>query len=79
MFSRQKSIIQLYFQDVFKAKIDYFTVFSRPKFMDENLVCVFKPKIDYFTVFSKAKVYGRTSRPKGEVAVEPTNWIFWLC
>ena len=36
---------------VFKAKIDYFTVFSRPKFMDENLVCVFKPKIDYFTYF----------------------------
>ena len=29
-----------------------------------------------FTVFSKAKVYGRTSRPRGEVAVEPTNWIF---
>ena len=27
-----------------RAKIDYFTVFSRPKLMDENLVCVSRQK-----------------------------------
>ena len=58
----------------FQGKIDYFTVFSRPKFMDYNLVCGFNAKIDNFTVFSTQSLW--TSQPKGEAAVEPTNWIF---
>ena len=43
--------------------------------MDENLVCVQGKNRLLYCIFN-AKVYGRTSRPKGEVAVEPTNGIF---
>ena len=64
---------------VFKAKIDYFTVFSRPKFMDENLVCVFKAKIDYFTYFQRPKFMdGQVDRREKSLLNPQTGFLAML-